>query len=380
MCIRDRVKGVYPEEAVVRTERGPFKYDYLIISLGAEQQPAALPGFSEGAFNAFNLEHMDDLRCRLPDFKKGRIVFFISGFPVICPTAPFEMVFLLDEYFRQRGDRDKVEISMVTPESSLQLLIGPGASSELGNMMAEQKINLIAGTEILALDYHAGRLCLDPVSYTHLDVYKRQALWSLAFSTLAIVLTAIVTVAILGPHKASRTLYPFFGMIRTVLLSKFLERVEIFAVATWGFGLFIELAIIIFCGARGPVSYTHLDVYKRQLMAIAGFSVPSFSLGISIRILRFIFVVIAAIFGLLGIQFVILLLIIHLVSLRSFGYPYMSPLAPLITRDLKDFVRVWWPAMRTRPQLLGEREPLRQPGGQESLPYKDQYIKKEDQD
>ncbi len=159
--IQAEVKGVYPEEAVVRTERGPFKYDYLIISLGAEQQPAALPGFSEGAFNAFNLEHMDDLRCRLPDFKKGRIVFFISGFPVICPTAPFEMVFLLDEYFRQRGDRDKVEISMVTPESSLQLLIGPGASSELGNMMAEQKINLIAGTEILALDYHAGRLCLD---------------------------------------------------------------------------------------------------------------------------------------------------------------------------------------------------------------------------
>lgn len=95
------------------------------------------------------------------------------------------------------------------------------------------------------------------------------ALWSLAFSTLAIVLTAIVTVAILGPHKASRTLYPFFGMIRTVLLSKFLERVEIFAVATWGFGLFIELAIIIFCGARGLSQILGLKDYRPLIAPMA---------------------------------------------------------------------------------------------------------------
>lgn len=182
---------------------------------------------------------------------------------------------------------------------------------------------------------------------------------------------------------ASRQGVPFpvvAEVLIMVILVEILREAGVRLPKVIGMAVSIVGALILGDAAIRAGLVSPIVVIVVSLMAIAGFSVPSFSLGISIRILRFIFVIIAAIFGLLGIQFVILLLIIHLVSLRSFGYPYMSPLAPLITRDLKDFVRVWWPAMRTRPQLLGEREPLRQPGGQESLPYKDQYIKKEDQD
>jgi len=98
------------------------------------------------------------------------------------------------------------------------------------------------------------------------------------------------------------------------------------------------------------------------LTAIASFTVPVFSLGIAGRLLRFAFVGLGATFGLFGIQFGLLLLIIHVCSLRSFGIPISVPFAPLIIQDLKDsIIRWWWWGMTTRPKALGGREPWRQP-------------------
>lgn len=108
------------------------------------------------------------------------------------------------------------------------------------------------------------------------------------------------------------------------------------------------------------------------LTAIASFSTPVFSLGISFRLLRFGFTILGAVLGLFGVQFGLLLTFVHLCSLRSFGIPYMAPWAPFILQDMKDnFLRVWWWGMRTRPKLLGGREPERADPGQASYPGKD---------
>lgn len=101
------------------------------------------------------------------------------------------------------------------------------------------------------------------------------------------------------------------------------------------------------------------------MTAIAGFSTPALALSASLRLLRFAFTILSATFGLFGLQFVLLLSITHLCSLRSFGLPYLSPFAPLVLSDLKDSViTVWWWGMKSRPKLTGGREPLRQPVGQ----------------
>ncbi|HOJ83751.1 MAG TPA: spore germination protein, partial [Bacillota bacterium] len=108
------------------------------------------------------------------------------------------------------------------------------------------------------------------------------------------------------------------------------------------------------------------------LTAIAGFTTPAFSLSIAFRLIRFAFTIFGATFGLFGLQFALLLTLVHLCSLRTFGVPYLSPLAPLILSDLKDsFIAFWWWGMRTRPKLIGGREPLRQPSGQKPAPGQD---------
>lgn len=86
------------------------------------------------------------------------------------------------------------------------------------------------------------------------------------------------------------------------------------------------------------------------LTAIASFGVPSYDIGYTIRILRFIILVLGSILGLYGIMLGILILLIHLVSLRSFEVEYFSPIAPLNLKDLKDtLIRVPWWFMDERP-------------------------------
>ena len=97
------------------------------------------------------------------------------------------------------------------------------------------------------------------------------------------------------------------------------------------------------------------------LTAIASFATPNFALGIAGRLLRFGFVFLGAIFGLFGIQFGILLLIIHVCALRSFGIPYLNPSAPLIWKDMvrDHLLRTWTWGATERPKLVGFREPQR---------------------
>lgn len=103
--------------------------------------------------------------------------------------------------------------------------------------------------------------------------------------------------------------------------------------------------------------------------AIASFTNPVFSMAITGRMLRFIMIFLGAAFGLLGVQLGLLLLLVHLVSLRSFGYPYFAPFGPFIKQDLKDAViRGFWWQMTRRPKLMGFQEPERQRTGQMPRP------------
>ena len=86
------------------------------------------------------------------------------------------------------------------------------------------------------------------------------------------------------------------------------------------------------------------------ITAIASFGIPSYDMGYTIRILRFFMIFLGAFLGLYGIMLGVILILIHLSSLRSFGVNYLSPISPLNLRGLKDFiVRFPWWHMRHRP-------------------------------
>lgn len=97
-----------------------------------------------------------------------------------------------------------------------------------------------------------------------------------------------------------------------------------------------------------------------SITGIASFMFPSYSLTGAIRLLRFPMMFLAAFLGLYGILLGFFLILSHLVRLRSFGVPYLSPLSPFNFSDLKDvFIRVPWWAMNKRPSDTGKKNPNR---------------------
>ncbi len=62
------------------------------------------------------------------------------------------------------------------------------------------------------------------------------------------------------------------------------------------------------------------------LTAIASFAIPNEEFSSTLRLLKFFMIVLGAVWGLYGIFLGLLILVIHLASLESFGIPYMMPL------------------------------------------------------
>lgn len=84
---------------------------------------------------------------------------------------------------------------------------------------------------------------------------------------------------------------------------------------------------------------------------VASFTLPSIGLVQATRLLQFPFVISAALFGLYGLVLLGLVMVGHMASLRSFGVPYLSPMAPAVWPDMKDAViRAPWWSMRRRPR------------------------------
>ncbi|WP_108671895.1 spore germination protein [Peribacillus acanthi] len=101
--------------------------------------------------------------------------------------------------------------------------------------------------------------------------------------------------------------------------------------------------------------------------AITSFVIPSYNLTLAVRMLRFGFMLIAAVFGLYGIILGILALVLHLTSLRSFGVPYLEGFGPFNLRDQKDSLfRFPLKMLKTRPNLIGQNDEVREPSNDTS--------------
>ncbi|RXT06943.1 spore germination protein [Ammoniphilus sp. CFH 90114] len=88
------------------------------------------------------------------------------------------------------------------------------------------------------------------------------------------------------------------------------------------------------------------------LTGIASFAIPNYAASFSIRVLRFPLLIASGTLGLLGFAVVFFAIVIHALSIRSFGEPYLAPATPFVPSDQKDIViRTPWWSMKQRPQL-----------------------------
>lgn len=94
------------------------------------------------------------------------------------------------------------------------------------------------------------------------------------------------------------------------------------------------------------------------ITAVSAFAAPS--QANASMILRLLFLLLAGVFGGLGLTLGLLLLLLHLGTLTSFGVPYLSPIVPFHPADQKDALfRLPLRFLLTRPSSLAARNPRR---------------------
>lgn len=95
------------------------------------------------------------------------------------------------------------------------------------------------------------------------------------------------------------------------------------------------------------------------LTGITNFLIPQM-IG-ALIVVRLVFLLLSAFLGLYGYIFGVIGLFIHLMSMRSFGIPYMLNIGSLNMQNIKDTaIRAPWWVMYLRPKLIGDNNKVRQ--------------------
>lgn len=127
-------------------------------------------------------------------------------------------------------------------------------------------------------------------------------------------------------------------------------------------------ALVIGQAAVQAALVSSLMVIVVALTGIASFTIPQYNIALTIRVLRFPLMLLAAFLGVFGVMTGLLVIVMHMSSLRSFGVPYLAPVSPFNVGDLKDVaVRAPWWTLTGRPSQI-TRNSRRMPPGQEPRP------------
>lgn len=141
----------------VRTDRGTYAYDFLISALGCHCAPEEIEGMAEemgrGVHTFYTLEGALAMRQAVEDMKEGHLVIDICEMPIKCPVAPLEFAFLADYYFRQKGLRNRIEISLVTPYTGA--FTKPNANRILSKVALDKGIKVVPNFATSAVDMAA---------------------------------------------------------------------------------------------------------------------------------------------------------------------------------------------------------------------------------
>ena len=146
----DRASRVDPAAKTVAFESGKtMRYDQLLLATGSRTVIEEVPG-ADGTYDFYTMAGAQRLYQALQAFGGGSIVVGVAGIPYKCPPAPVEFVFLLDDYLRTRGIREKAQIKLLSP---LNRAFTIEATSRLVQpFLAERGIELVPFFNVESVD------------------------------------------------------------------------------------------------------------------------------------------------------------------------------------------------------------------------------------
>lgn len=154
--IQEEIDRIAVETNEVRLMDGEtLPYDVLIIATGTDIAPQEIEGmlgeyWYQDIFDFYTYQGAKNLRNKLREWEGGELVVHIAEMPIKCPVAPLEFAFLADSYFRNKGMRDRVNITYVTPLGGA--FTKPKATEALNYLLEEKNIRIVPDFNIESVD------------------------------------------------------------------------------------------------------------------------------------------------------------------------------------------------------------------------------------
>lgn len=153
--IAEALEIIGEENKVLLKNEEKLDYDILLIATGAQVVPEETPNLKgelwyKDIFDFYTYEGSTLLAKKLEQWEGGHLVINLAETLIKCPVAPLEFAFLADAYFTEKGMRDKVDISYVTPLSGA--FTKPKATKMLSKLLIDKKINVVSDFYLQRVD------------------------------------------------------------------------------------------------------------------------------------------------------------------------------------------------------------------------------------
>ncbi len=134
---RATIEAIHPQEKTATVDGEKIQADALVVALGAELNPSAVPGFAEHAYNVYdpNPSGIPRAEKALNEFKGGRLVIGIFGAPYKCPPAPLEMAMLIHDKFKKSGVQASIEV--FTPQPVTLPILSQASCDSVDSRLSE---------------------------------------------------------------------------------------------------------------------------------------------------------------------------------------------------------------------------------------------------
>lgn len=179
----------------------------------------------------------------------------------------------------------------------------------------------------------------------------------------------------------ARERVPFPAIVEIILMEfsfELIREASIRVPGVLGSTIGIVGAIILGQAAVTANLVSPIMVVIIAITGLASYTIPDYRLAFALRLTRFGFLVLANFFGLVGVAVGMLLSTVTLCSMKSFGVPFMTPIAPRTLAGLDVVVKGTVFRQERRPDELNTKDIIRQPSISRKWVYEQPVQRKDD--
>ncbi len=143
--VEGTITRVDPAARAAEVDGRTLEADALVVGLGAEVVPGAIPGLAEHGHNVYDSAEVPAAAEALASMREGRVAVGIFGAPYTCPPAPYELTLLASEAAAARGAR--LEFAAFTPQPMSLPVLGRAGCEVIEGLLGLRGIGFTANAK-----------------------------------------------------------------------------------------------------------------------------------------------------------------------------------------------------------------------------------------